>query len=198
MNDILGISTDLLEQFKGKPNIEALCKVLDNQIKQLTDTFDKIEYETSLDTARGKQLDKIGEIVGLTRAEGALLCGEKINFNVLDDARYRKYLKYAAYMGSNSCTYYDLINSLQMVWGDTGTVKYIEDSTKPATIVLELSTGNEETLHLGDIPSIKPAGVDIQYRISLTRKIRIAHEIHFYTSGIACGTHYCGTYPSKA
>ncbi len=196
MNEINSIISDLLEQFKGKTNIEALCEVFDKQIKELTDTFDRIQYETSLDTAVGKQLDRIGEIVGLTRAEAALLCGDKISF-VMDDETYRKYLKYEAYRGSNSCTYYDLINALKMVWGDTGEIRYSEDAEFPATIILDLSTGNDETLHLGDIPPIKPAGVSIEYKTGLARKIRITHNINYYISGIECGTHYCGTYPPK-
>lgn len=194
-NEILGIITDLLEQFKGKPNIEALCDVFDKQIKELTDAFDAIQYETSLDTAVGKQLDRIGDILGLTRAEAALLCGESIQFEVLNDERYRKYLKYAAYRSSNGCTYYDLIDALKAVWGDSGTIKYIENKNYPATIILDLSTGDGETLHLGDIPAIKPAGVNIEYRTSISSKIKITHEIHWYVGGIACGTHYCGTYP---
>lgn len=197
MTELKAIITDLLEQFRGKKNIEALCDVLDKQVQDIAAVYDQIAYETSVETAVGKQLDRIGDIVGLTRAEAALLCGEKINFDVLEDEKYRKYLKYQSYRASNSCTYYDLINALKMVWGDSGDIHYIEDAASPATIVLDLSAGDDGALHLGDIPAIKPAGVDIEYKVGLMRNIRISHEVHYYLSGIACGTHYCGTYPPK-
>lgn len=194
---IKGIETDLPEQFRNRKNTSALCEVLNKQLSELVSVFDSIEGQTCIDKAVGVQLDRIGEIVGLTRAEAGLLCGQTIYFDVVDDERYRRYLKYKAFRNSNDCTYYSLINSMKAILGSSTVIEYTEDPNFPATIILDIQAEDGETVYLGDIPPIKPAGVKVEYMVEAFTTIELSHDIKYYLSGIACGTHFCGTYPPK-
>lgn len=192
------LAADFPQQFKEKNNIEAIASAFDKQVKQVTDVFDSIRFDTALDTAVGKQLDRIGEIVGLTRAEAALLCGKEIYFSVLDDERYRTYLKYKAYKNSNNCTYYDLVNELTVVCG-VEKVGYEEDENYPATVILTVPlSGDKGENNIGQIPTIAPAGVSVLYKYRLGTSINVSMVSNIYvTSNPMCGTFYCGTFPKE-
>lgn len=199
MNSIKSVITDLLEQFKGKPNIDGVSAAVDRQIQELVDAYNQIQYETALYTAYGVQLDKIGDIVGLTRAEAGLLCGDTIYLDVLDDETYRKYLKYQAFKNSNDCTYYDLVKAMKMVW-DVDEIDYIEDPDYPATIILSTPTmSGGEPVDLSEIPPIHPAGVGLTFLFLVKTVIEVHCTISYISYGTPlCGTIDCGTYPETA
>lgn len=190
---------EIPEQFK-KPNILCLFRSYDKQIREIEQVFEDIRLLTSLDFAVGKQLDMAGDIVGLTRAEAGMLSGDNIYFDVIDDDRYRAYLKYKAYQNSNECTYYDLINAMKMVW-DVDAIYYSEEPLYPATIILTspvLTPGGGE-VHLGMIPSIRPAGVNVMYMYKARYVIDIGVSVEFYkTQYPECGYWVCGIYPGAA
>ena len=189
---------DFPQQFKGKKNIEAIATVLDKQVKQLTDVFHSIMFDTALDTAVGKQLDRIGEIVGLTRAEATKLCGKDAYFTALDDEKYRAYLKYKAYKNSNGCTYYDLIAELKMATG-IESVKYEEDELYPATAILTIPLSNNSGVNLGQIPALTSAGVSVLFKYGFGGTINVSKisKIHVATI-VYCGAFNCGTHPKTS
>lgn len=190
---------DLPFQFQGQKNIDDLCSVFDKQLKEVLSVFVALMNERALDTAVGKQLDLIGDIVGLTRAEGALLCGKEIFFDVLDDDRYRLYLKYKAYKNANNCTYEDVINQLNTILGKDA-FSYTEDMSYPATILLSLNLNNDGVVSLVNIPTIAPAGVKVLYDNKISAKISVSSETIKVarTPDMACGTFDCGTRPKIA
>lgn len=193
---------DFPTQFHGKKNIEALCSAFDKQMVELFDVFTAIKNNTSIDTAVGKQLDMIGDIVGLTRAEATLLCGDDIYFNelennnVLEDDRYRLYLKYKAFKNSDSCTYSDIIKQLKVIAGFDN-VKYEENEEYPATVILSLPLTNGDQAHpIGSIPTIAPAGVSVLYKFRFGSTINIQLVSAELIPSIAyCGSFNCGTFP---
>lgn len=188
------IETDLLEQFRNRKNIDAICNALDKQTQALSEAFNAIAYETNIDAAVGKQLDRIGNIVGLTRAEAGVLCGQTGYFDIVDDEMYRKYLKYKAFRNSSDCTYQSLITALRAILGETAEIDYEEDENFPATIILEVRTGKDE-VSIGGIPPLKPAGVSIEYKIDTRATLELSHSIKYYYSQLACGTINCGEWP---
>ena len=200
-------------QFRGKEKIEALCNALDRQYAELFDVFSSVKLDTSIDNAVGKQLDYIGDVVGLTRAEGALLCGNEIYFEVLDDDRYRSYLKYKAYKNANNCTYEDVINQLKTILGEDGFL-YSEDINYPATILITVNRNKEGAVSLVSIPTVSPAGVSVLYSDKIAKTITVGYEMKEQLENIKatvsisvdeiaiarsidmfCGTFYCGTRP---
>lgn len=189
---------DFPEQFKTKEKIGILTRAFDRQLKELEEVFDQIRVMTTLDYAVGKQLDYAGDIVGLTRAEAGLLCGDEIFFDIIDDDRYRQYLKYKAYKNSNKCTYYDLINQLQMVW-NAGEIGYEEDPDYPATIIVTASLLTPEggPADISFVPSVHPAGVGFLYRYRLKYVIQVGKELTLWAyEQPMCGQVVCGVFPT--
>ena len=193
---INGIEADLLEQFRGRPNTAALCAAVNRQLNELAEVFGQIAFNTDIDTAIGKQLDYIGDIVGLTRAEAGLLCGQSVYYEPVDDERYRRYLKYKAFQNSSDGTYYSLVKAMQTILGGGSKIDYTEDENFPATIIFDINTGGSNELSLSGIPPIKPAGVSVEYKVDTRSTIELSHKIRYYIGGGACGTLYCGQYPS--
>lgn len=190
------LKKDLPAQFLGKRNIDAICTAFDNQLAEIFNVFNDLQYGRSLDTAVGKQLDMAGSIVGLTRAEGALLCGKEIFFEVLDDDRYRSYLKYKAYKNANNCTYEDVINQLRTVLGDND-FSYSEDMSYPATILLSLNMNADGSVSLVNVPTISPAGVSVLYKNKISTTVNVGAEVKERARArtMYCGTFLCGTRP---
>ena len=59
---------DFPQQFQGRRNIECLVRAFARQLKEVQDVFRELE-KLDLETAKGKNLDMVGDIVGLTRKE---------------------------------------------------------------------------------------------------------------------------------
>lgn len=57
----------LVEQFRGKPRIEALLKAIAAQVQDVSDAADDLREKRWLDSAEGAQLDGLGRILGLDR-----------------------------------------------------------------------------------------------------------------------------------
>jgi len=191
---------DFPEQFKDKKLVSVLTSAFDKQLKELYDVFLSLQTDLALDNAVGEQLDRAGDIVGLTRAEAGLLCGDEIFFDIIDDDRYRQYLKYKAYKNSNNCTYYDLISQLQTVWG-VNEIQYEEDDDYPATIIVTASLLTPEGggANISFVPSVHPAGVGFLYRYRLKYVIQVGKHLALYGyEQPMCGMILCGVHPTTA
>lgn len=92
----------LVQQFKGKTNLEALLTAFVNQIQELEDVFFELLENRWLTTATGTQLDGIGKIVGLDRLW-------------LDDDDYRAALRAQIRLNRSSGTIPDNITILELL-----------------------------------------------------------------------------------
>ena len=128
---------DFPSQFKGKPKIEALCACFDRQFAEIEQCFQQLLFLLDIEKAEGEQLDRIGDIVVLSRAEAGLLAaqGGVIDFDVIDDARYRKYLKYKILANTSNTTYRDIITAVKTIW-DVDKVSYNENTDGPASLTV--------------------------------------------------------------
>ena len=108
------------------------------QFNDLRDFFDALKNERSVLTAVGKQLDGVGDIVGLTRMEaGAWACATQPTY-VLTDDEYRVFLLFKIWKNTNDCTYYDVMKAFRMFWARP--LYYRETPEEPATMILESET----------------------------------------------------------
>ena len=157
---------DLPQQFLGKKNIEALTDAFAKQLQELNHVFDDLVNITDVDTAFGSNLDMVGTIVGLTRKDAGLLDGIAVDEPVMQDERYRRYLKYKILRNTNECTYFDIMNSIELLW-HTSNIEYREDPNRPATILIKIESvsidDNDPTM--GKTVAIKPAGVSLIYTV---------------------------------
>ena len=159
---VVALKKDLVEQFRGKANIEALVEVIGAQFQQVYDFYDQLRYNRDVYTAEGKNLDGVGDIAVLTRMEAAQLAGDPIPFEVIDDERYRQYLIYKILKNTCDCTYPDIIKAFRMFWDRP--LYYTEDPAYPATMIFDTGEmdGTVDTTPLFNTPLLRAAGVTLK------------------------------------
>ena len=153
---------DLLEQFKDKPVIDALNVAIGEQLNELKAFYNALRDERNVLTAVGKQLDGVGDIVGLTRMEaGAWACATQPTY-VLNDDEYRVFLLFKIWKNTNNCTYADVMKAFRMFWDKP--LHYRETPDEPATMILESEdlSPEDDAQKLLEAPIVKAAGVGIK------------------------------------
>lgn len=156
------LKKDLVTQFQEQPNISALAEVIEEQFRSVCDFFTELKVRRWLDQAEGIQLDRIGDIVCLSRGEAGYMACIDQSVEVLPDDEYRKYLIFKIWKNTNNCTYYDVLKAFRMFWDKP--LYYHEDPDKPATMLFETSVmkpGEMDVLKLFQAPIIRAAGVGI-------------------------------------
>jgi hypothetical protein len=160
-NDFLDkLRRDLLEQFKGKPNIEVFQRALARQLSDLYEFFSELNTLRWLQTAEGIQLDGIGDIVVMSRTD-ALVVARLVGKNVpMDDVTYRLYLAFKIHLNTSNCTHRDVYRALKMFWDKTP-LYYSEKIEHPATMFISTPTLNPDidVSPLFLAPKVKAAGV---------------------------------------
>lgn len=145
----------LPQQLQGKERITALIEAFAVELDQLRKVFAEIITSRGIDTATGAQLDGIGDIVCLTRAEAVAKYGIEMT-----DEIYRLFLKYQMLRNTNQCTLTDLYTACKLLYG-AQVISY-KDGEAPATFRLaigaELSPQTIDLLNAAGA-AIKPAGV---------------------------------------
>lgn len=156
------LQNDLIEQFRGQPNIAVLNKAVARQLQEVYEFLLQLKTVLIIDASSGKQLDNIGDIVQLSRREAAALAQQSSYSYSDEDAMYRVFLYYKVFLNTAECTYRDIMRSIYMLW--EGELSYREDPAEPATIILgyEMFNGNNNR-QLLSIPILKPAGVKIRF-----------------------------------
>ena len=128
-----------------------------------------------VDRAQGAQLDRIGDIVVLSRADAGLLAAQagNLDFDVIDDVRYRKYLKYKILENTSNATYKDIISAIKMIWG-ADKIKYLENEEGPASLTVSFPYHYTA----GDVfilPPLTAAGVGIHVRAETVIESKCSH-----------------------
>lgn len=156
------LQDDLIEQFRGLPNIAVLNKAVARQLQEVYDFLLQLKTVLLIDVSSGKQLDNIGDIVQISRREAAALARQSSYSFSDEDTMYRVFLYYKIFLNTAECTYSDIMRSIYMLWD--GDLTYQEDPAEPATIILgyEMFNGNDNR-RLLSIPILKPAGVKIRF-----------------------------------
>ena len=84
---------------------------------------------------------------------------------------------------------------MRAILGNDAKINYEEDENFPATLILDVRTNGEDEVFIGGIPPIKPAGVNVEYKVDTRGTIEVSHIKRYYVSGLACGTIHCGEWP---
>lgn len=167
------LTADIIEQFKGKPNIQAVLSAFERQLQEVYDFYDDLRDLRTVSASIGKQLDGIGDIVELTRADAGSLSAIANPGQILDDEVYRTFLYYKIWKNTNTCTYPDIIKSFQMFWDKE--LYYSESPNEPATMILSsgILKPEDNSYKLLTAPIIKAAGVKL-----IVRTITVADVSH--------------------
>lgn len=174
---IATMKKDLVEQFKGKANIEALAEVLGSELQEVFEFFEQLRTQRDLHSAVGRQLDGVGDITVLTRQEAGKLAAYAGRGHSTDDETYRKYLVYKVLKNTCDCTYSDIIKAFRMFWDKP--LYYSENPEYPAVMFLETGklAPEDHAENLLAAPIIKAAGVGIHIT-AITETPVIESEVH--------------------
>ncbi|MDR1687263.1 MAG: DUF2612 domain-containing protein [Clostridiales bacterium] len=180
------LRSDLLEQFKGKPNIEVFQKALARQLAELYAFFGEINTLQWLESATGVQLDGIGDIVVMSRREAFELANLAGIYVPMDDFNYKLYLALKIHLNNSNCTHSDIYRTLKMFWDKP--LYYSEDVEMPAVMIFttDTLTTQDDIRVLRIVPKIKAAGVGFHL------KVKMEHKNAEYTAGAqaACISEY--------
>jgi len=136
----------LVEQFRGKPRIEALLRAIAAQVQQLNDVATDLLEKRWLDTAEGAQLDGLGRILGLDRG-------------AWDDEQYRARLRFRIRVLLADGTPENIITTLALL-SEGRPVQLIETYPAELRIVMGGAVTPEVEGALRETAlSIKPPGV---------------------------------------
>ena len=176
---------DIPSQFRDSPNILGIISALSKQLDELEAVNADLIEKTDIDTAEGKQLDMLGNVVNIGRQEAYQLV-EVVGAEVLDDSIYRNVLKFKALKNNSDATYSDLMKGLYLLWGDYGAdIQYYENDN---TVTYQGQTMQEPAqihANIADIPSdamdptmikpmvIRPGGVRLFFTSSFRDQIEI-------------------------
>ena len=157
---------DLPQQFQAKHNIEVLIRAFSRQLEEVERAFLDINDRTDIDTACGTVLDHVGTIVRLSRKEAYGLAGGAVEGELLPDDRYRIYMRYKILRDTSDCTYYDIMEAIDLLW-DVQKASYYEREERPATIFIGLPDVDVDS----DDPAkgkpgvLRPGGVGFIYTV---------------------------------
>lgn len=172
------LKEELVEQFRDKPNIEALMEVIGIELQAVYDFYQQLRDERSVEAAVGKQLDGVGDIAVLTRKEAGQLSGNPIPIEVIPDELYRQYLIYKILKNTCDCTYPNIIKAFRMFWDRP--LYYTEDPEQPATMIFDTGEmeGLVDTRPLFTTPLLRAAGVTLRlYARTSTEMERVSVNI---------------------
>jgi hypothetical protein len=112
---------NVLQQFKGKAKLEALLRLLADQVQAHEDALHEIPAEgIVIDVAVGAQLDGIGSIVGQPR-------------NGQNDVTYRLFIKAKVLVNTSGGTIEDIVEVFDLLTGLGMTIQLTESfATDPA------------------------------------------------------------------
>lgn len=185
------LRNDLLEQFRGKENIDALILALGRQLQDVFDFYEQLRKDRGVKTAVGKQLDGVGDIAVLSRMEAGKLAGNPIPFDILDDETYRQYLIFKILKNNCDCTYWDIIKAFGMFWDRP--LYYREEPEQPATMIFDTGEmqGFVDTRPLFRTPLLRAAGVTLKIyaRTSTPMNTAVLHILTGLGYAVTVSTH---------
>ena len=188
MDDNIGyfdkLWSDLPQQFRGKPNIEAFLLALAKQLTGLRGFFAQLETLRSLQAAEGAQLDGIGGIVAMSRTE-ALAVSKMANQVVpMDDKTYRMYLTWKNNINTTGCTHSEVYRALKMFWARP--LYYREDPACPATMFYDapILDAEDSPISVNIMAAVKAAGVALVFSVRFPT-YRCANEQSIGLFGLA-------------
>lgn len=142
---------NLLEQFKGKANMEAFLTAFLDEIQDLEDALETVASISDIDASSGDQLDVLGIIVGQPR-EGRT------------DAIYRLWIKARVLINRSSGTAPEIMQVLRLITGLDLSEVSVTDLFPAAFIAWTLAPHSLDVNAIYDIINeMRGAGISFNY-----------------------------------
>ena len=171
----------LIEQFKHKPNLEALIRSYLKQVQDLEDALFEIILARNVDTAIGVQLSTIGKIVRQPRTTS-------------DDERFRTAIRARIAINLSDATAEDLIKiaKLLLVDGETFALRDEPPAQLRVTIFDPLTSADADLVHaLLELADAAGVRLLLQWQSTLTAatdKLLLGSTVGSPTTGGTLGT----------
>ena len=142
----------LVQQYKNKSRIAGILKALVDQIQELETVGKELNDERSVSASIGVQLDKIGEIVGITRLGGE------------SDALYRARINARISLNVSEGEPERLISTFILLIGaDSVLLQELPPADVAISSATDFADQDEVDAALAILESVAPAGVRINY-----------------------------------
>ena len=165
---------DIPCQFREGENINGLIGVFSKELDELLQVNQDLMYKVDLATAEGKNLDRVGEIVNLSRPDAYKLL-ELTTAEVVGDEMYRNALRFKVLKNNTDGTYDDIMKGLHLLWDEDGArLTYGENNFGQAEIeigVYDVPTDAVDPYTIKPMV-IKPGGVRIWFDVNYKDKIQ--------------------------
>ncbi len=182
---------DIPCQFREKTNILAVINVFSRQLDELMRVNEELTAIVDIDTARGKNLDMLGDIVNISRREAYILLNRDISV-VINDEMYRNVLRFQALKNNSHATYADIMKGLYLLWGKDVKIHYAEAVREPASLEISIEdiTTDDTDPALIRPMVIRPGGVKILFRSSYTDKLDMVSWERFGNCAVSYAKHH--------
>lgn len=181
---------DIPCQFRGKPNITAIINAFSRQVEELLEVNRQLVELTDLDTAEGKNLDMLGDVVNVSRKDAYVLLNREATVEITD-AMYRNVLRFQALKNNSDANYLDIMKGLHLLWSNAR-IHYAEAVREPASIEVSIEdiTTDEADPALVRPMVIRAGGVKILFRSSYTDKLDMVSWERFGNCAVAYEKHH--------
>lgn len=137
----------LLERFKGRPNLEALLRILLLRIQHIDDVLYDLYIGLWLDNAVGEQLDALGFVVGEERLGRA-------------DELYKLYIRVRVKINRSNGVVSDTLKVARLLVEPTADVEYIPEYPAAYRVrITDTIVGASDVARI--LKQVKPAGVGL-------------------------------------
>ncbi len=166
--------SDIPCQFREKHNIAAVINAFARQMEDLITVNKELTSLVDIDTAVGKNLDMLGDVVNVSRKQAYMLLNRDISV-VINDDMYRNVLRFQALKNNSHATYADIMKGLYLLWGKDVKIHYAEAIREPASLEISIEdiTTDDTDPALVRPMVIRPGGVKILFRSSYTDKMNM-------------------------
>ena len=156
---------DIPQQFQGKKRIEILIDAFSEQLQELEKVFYEINAMTDVKNAKGKNLDLVGKIANISRIDANYLLAHEETSEVGDEV-YRNVIRFQILKNNSEATYSDIMEGLNLIWGNSEKISYSEPENEPATIRINVESMSTDDVDPRDIKPavIRPAGVKLIFQ----------------------------------
>lgn len=165
---------ELPQQFQDKEKIAVLIRAFARQIEEIEQVFSDIVNQTDLETAVGRNLDMVGDIVNLSRKDAMDMDVISSGKQEMTDERYRRFLRYKILKNTSECTYWDLMDGISMMW-NMERLTYMETLEYPATILFrgEFDMDESDVVEFYPELCIRSSGVGVLLEKAYVSKVQI-------------------------
>jgi hypothetical protein len=152
-----------LSQFRNKPITNGIQKAIADTLQSVYEESQQLRFLGDIERMSGRNLDVIGERLGLSRSEAYIILRGSQSIEVTDQI-YRKCLRWKQLKNNFTGTYTEIMESIRILW-KTDDIIYKELPDYPAHIFISMPLYDLDIQDpwLGRALVLKPDGVTMTF-----------------------------------